>query len=322
LRVALLRTRRIASLTHTALIKSDSKSGNGKRLCEVGRVWAETMPIMVDGVMTPIKKPRSEQYLIYGLVDPRTSELRYVGKSCQGIYRAQSHTIPSILKKHSGWCGNWLRQLVTEGFYPEILTFEELPNAEETALAEQFFISYFRSLGCRLTNLTDGGEGTPGYRHTEKTRAKQSQIAKNNPRLQEHVRQLSLAKIGTKHTPETLIKMAAASSGRVHSPETRAKISSSNKGKRPSALASQKLAEWNATRPPMSEEAKQRLRELNFCRPKRAIVDQNGVIYESCADACRKLGISPGAVSVVINGKRPSVKGYSFRYVDQTEVAA
>jgi hypothetical protein len=38
------------------------------------------------------------QYIIYGLVDPETEELRYIGKSSTGMSRPKKHFYPSTLK--------------------------------------------------------------------------------------------------------------------------------------------------------------------------------------------------------------------------------
>lgn len=53
--------------------------------------------------------------LIYGLVDPRTSELRYIGRSSSGLTRPKQHTAPAALAKDVARKGNWLRQLVRAG---------------------------------------------------------------------------------------------------------------------------------------------------------------------------------------------------------------
>ena len=67
--------------------------------------------------------------------------------------------------------------------------------------------------GC-LANITDGGEGTFGYKPTEEVRLKQSKIMK-----------------GRKHSEETKQKMRAAQLGKVVPAEVGRKISQSKKGK-------------------------------------------------------------------------------------------
>ena len=103
---------------------------------------------------------RKKDFLIYGLVDPITGQLRYIGRSCSGLRRPRRHTIPSELAKDQTHKGRWLRSLDTAR--PQIVVIQQLPDSELLNEAERFWIAYFRQLGCPLTNLTDGGEGTAG----------------------------------------------------------------------------------------------------------------------------------------------------------------
>lgn len=113
---------------------------------------------------------------IYGLVDPRDNELRYVGKTILSLNdRLTIHRTDARkgLKRHV--C-NWIRSLWREGLEPEIF---EIESVEENWVEqEQFWIAYFKSLGARLTNHTIGGEGALGYRHTEESRRKMSVLSK------------------------------------------------------------------------------------------------------------------------------------------------
>lgn len=71
----------------------------------------------------------------------------------------------------------WLRKLARNGWRPRIWLVQEVPLSG-WALAEKHWIAYFRSLGCPLTNCTDGGEGMLGYHHTNAAREKLSQAAR------------------------------------------------------------------------------------------------------------------------------------------------
>lgn len=94
------------------------------------------------------------RHLIYGLVDPRTNELRYVGRSSLGFNRART--------EHSSHCGNWIKNLKALDLNPLIVTLEEFELTHDVDdvlnVAERKWIAYHRSVGARLTNLTDGGE--------------------------------------------------------------------------------------------------------------------------------------------------------------------
>jgi hypothetical protein len=86
--------------------------------------------------------------------------------------------------------------------------------------AEKYWISYFLKIGCRLTNLTEGGEGTVGYHHTQESRRKMS-IARGGRNF----------RAGTKHTPETIEKLRAATKRQFENPEARADVSRVHRGK-------------------------------------------------------------------------------------------
>lgn len=108
--------------------------------------------------------------LIYGLLDPRTNEVRYVGKSTYGLERPKKHQRKSILKRDHK--SNWLRQLFDVGLTCLIVVLEELHDGQDINERETSWIAYGRSLGWNLTNLTIGGDGSSGYRLSEEQKEK------------------------------------------------------------------------------------------------------------------------------------------------------
>lgn len=108
--------------------------------------------------------------IIYGLYDPPElgGNLRYIGQSAQGLKRAYEHKKPGKLTVHNHKV-HWIKQLISQNkkYRVEILRdlgeFED-PKVRDSALneAEIELIAHYRSLGVKLTNSTDGGEGTRG----------------------------------------------------------------------------------------------------------------------------------------------------------------
>lgn len=108
--------------------------------------------------------------IIYGLYDPLElgGNLRYIGQSAQGLKRAYDHKKPGKLKAHNHKV-HWILQLISQNkkYRVDILRdlgeFED-PKVRDAALneAEIELIAHYRSLGVKLTNSTDGGEGTRG----------------------------------------------------------------------------------------------------------------------------------------------------------------
>lgn len=114
---------------------------------------------------------------IYGLSDPRDGMLRYVGKTSGSVRRRLQCHVNDVrrgrtyIPRHK-----WLKELLDAAVCPEIFVIEEV-NADSWQEAEQFWISYFKFLGCRLLNATSGGDGLSEYKHTDETKIKQSKSA-------------------------------------------------------------------------------------------------------------------------------------------------
>lgn len=111
---------------------------------------------------------------IYGLFDPRTQELRYIGKAANPNKRFRDH-LHDEARNHRT---NWIKSLKMLGLIPEMLILEEV--SEEVAYKEEhWWISYMKGLGADLTNLTDGGAGFTGQ-HTEVNKERQSNFMRGN----------------------------------------------------------------------------------------------------------------------------------------------
>ncbi len=170
---------------------------------------------------------------IYGLSDPRTDELRYVGKTQSSLEeRKKEHLQVASKPKHQHRV-TWIRSLLAEGVKPDIWLIEEVPE-ENWQREERFWIAYFKSIGCNLVNRTVGGDGisNPSVEIREKIRlAKFGK--KHSPEAREKMRLVLLGNkrsLGYKHSPETKEKMRQAHLGQERSPETREKIRLANLG--------------------------------------------------------------------------------------------
>lgn len=115
--------------------------------------------------------------VIYGLVDPRTNQLKYIGFAINPQERYLEHMKPRSRKAHTHK-NHWLNQLVEQGLKPEQIILEVLSEASMLPEAEQFWIEYFKSLGCNLTNHGNGGIGSLGRVHTQDTKQKLSEKGK------------------------------------------------------------------------------------------------------------------------------------------------
>ena len=196
----------------------------------------------------------SKPTFIYALKNADTNEIRYVGKTIDVTNRYKSHCRSKTNSKTS--C--WIRSLQNK---PEIIILEEVTPFGNWQEAEQFWIAYFKSLGARLTNLTEGGEGCVGIVFSEESIDKIKQSLKGNNRAlgnklsnetrkrmsearkgsknhnfgkslsEKQRKQISIAQTGRKHSEEQRLKQIERQTGRTHSPETKAKIGAKHKGK-------------------------------------------------------------------------------------------
>ena len=98
------------------------------------------------------------KYIIYGLVDPITNEIRYVGKSCKGLERPKEHMWPFSLKNKSKK-NSWIKKLMAVGLKPSIVVIETCGLQESLDEREIYWISFYRKINKNLTNMTDGGTG-------------------------------------------------------------------------------------------------------------------------------------------------------------------
>lgn len=223
---------------------------------------------------------------IYYLTDD-IGEPRYVGKTIKTLEtRLKNHL--ATTKKYKSYKNNWINKVGKNQIEINLIEICDNINSNER---EIYWISYFKYLGFKLTNCTDGGDGGTGKKHSEETKQKISNTKKNNitddyrKKLSECHKgirmsakskdKLSKRMIGNKywlekHTEETKQKISKAKLGKlsyIPNDETKKKISESLKGNIPVNKGK-----------PMSEEQKLKLKEAWKSRR----------IYKVCTEETRK----------------------------------
>jgi hypothetical protein len=115
-----------------------------------------------------------------------TGEVFYVGKGCGKRafdFIARNRYWKFIYKKH--------------GFLVEII---KMFDIEKKAFDhERKLISTYLKKGCKLANVTSGGEGVSGYKHTISALNKLSELAKKQKHSSERRKKLSERISGSKH---------------------------------------------------------------------------------------------------------------------------
>ena len=154
-----------------------------------------------------------EATYIYALTDPRTEEVRYIGKTInEPLFRLGKH-LEEARGDVCGYKNNWIRGLLLLGLEPGLSVLEIIFYPESWQEREKWWIAFAREQQYRLTNVSGGGEAG-GYARTEETK-----------------RKISIANTGRKRTEKTRRRMSLAKKGKPGpkvSKEARRKISEAN----------------------------------------------------------------------------------------------
>lgn len=197
----------------------------------------------------------------------------YVGKGT--LPRSES------ANPRSDW---WKRVVAKHGLKVERLC---VHTEKEALELEVFLISEFRKSGIPLVNLTNGGDGTSGYKYTDADRAK-----------------ASAAQRGKKMHPETLKKLIAVNTGKAQSAESKEK-------KRLALLGR-----------PRDIEVVSRIRSTKRSAARPFLCVENDKHFSSLPDAVEWLmtqGFPRACVSSVhqvLTGRSKTAYGYHFKRTD------
>lgn len=215
------------------------------------------------------------KFYVYGHFD-RHGQLRYIGKGHGNrAWNSDSRN------------GVW--ETVFKAYFPEVrLLAESLSEAESLDLERNKILAE-RKINTRLINICDGGiGGYSGERHPLfGTKRSKDTIEKM---LATKTQNDSFAKpwLGKSRPVELMKKMSAAS----QNPESKEKRYAHRRGV------------------PHTQEHKDKIKASS---QKTAVICSNGQRFESINDAARKLNLACGRVSEVLNGKRKTANGLSFR---------
>jgi hypothetical protein len=91
--------------------------------------------------------------VIYGLIDPRTDEMRYIGKAVDADKRYKGHMRDSRVRDTPVY--RWIRKLFSMGMRPDMLVLSE---CDDWKSEERRLIASARKRGYSLLNVADGGD--------------------------------------------------------------------------------------------------------------------------------------------------------------------
>lgn len=210
---------------------------------------------------------------IYLLINNINSKV-YVGVTNKYEKRMREHSYG----KSPHRIGRAIRKYGWENFETHILA------TTENRDIEKLYISIFRANDPEYGyNLTEGGDGCLGYRPSKETRAKMRD-----------------KKLGRKLSEEQCQKISESNKGREVSQETRDKIAARLKGN------------TNFAGHTFSDETKKILSD--YKSKHYTVVSPDGVKTEifNMRKFCFENNLTPSAMSLVIQGKKPHHKGWTI----------
>lgn len=254
---------------------------------------------------------------IYGLIDPITNQIRYVGKSLNPKSRLRRHIADRNL--YDSYKDRWIRKLKENNIRPELIIIDEVLE-KEWQFWESYYISYFKFIGCNLTNGTNGGDQPPstkGRKHREESKKKMSQSKKGKPipwlnnnkkRTEKHRKNLS----------KSLKGRVSPNRGKTFSDEYKKKLSDSHmgqtsgfKGKNHSEETKKKIKEKRKLQVFSKESIDKRSKSIQ----KKVLQYCDGVLikkWESVKETTDFLNISYNTLNKSIKNNTP-LKGYIWK---------
>jgi len=121
---------------------------------------------------------------VYGLIDPRTGQIRYVGASGNLKQREQESRSPHGARRTPR--DLFVVELLRLGTQPEFFVIEECATADEAFNHEEWWIAYFRFLGADLLNRSTGGPTTKGVQWGMEDRVRMSRRRGGRPFTDQH----------------------------------------------------------------------------------------------------------------------------------------
>ena len=153
-------------------------------------------------------------------------EVFYIGIGIDSKYkRAYNKTLRSNFWKNIINKTNYIVEIIIDNI-----------SYEEAKLKEIEFIKIYgrKDLGCgTLVNLTNGGDGVEGMKHTSKTKEKLRSQNIGKKSSDETKKKISESNKGHSVTNETKSKISNSEKGKIYSEDTRKKISEGHKGQKP-----------------------------------------------------------------------------------------
>ena len=208
------------------------------------------------------------------IITNKVNGKQYIGQTISPSVRFQHHIRDARnSKKNHRLLARAICKYGAESFEYKIV--EENIPLNEVHQRERWWIETKHTKKPNGYNLTDGGEGTFGYSHTEEAKQKMSKSAKGRklkvPRSEEYRKAISERQKGRFLSEETKRKISEAHTGKTISEETKQKIQFTQKNR---GLTEKHKEKIRQARQNMSKEQKDMI-----CKKAVATKKENGVDF-------------------------------------------
>ncbi|MCC4588742.1 GIY-YIG nuclease family protein [Xanthomonas sp. NCPPB 1067] len=183
--------------------------------------------------------PEQAGGVIYALIDPVSGHVFYVGRTTQTLEKRLSNHLAAAKRCPDRPVCARINDLRGEGLRPAARVLELLAPTSDWQAREKWWIAYHRERG-PLSNLTDGGLGWSGHKHSEAERLRIGIAHRGKCISKEQRQKLSAARRGSRPSSATRAKLSKASRGRVVSEATKKRLSEAKRGKPLPSLAGAK----------------------------------------------------------------------------------
>lgn len=272
--------------------------------------------------------------IVYGLLDPNTLDLRYVGRSSSGLVRPKKH-IWNMTENKTRYSHlriyRWIEILRRDDAKPTIIVLSECSTQEQLALEEIRWIALAKQFDHNLTNLSDGGEGNAGHQSFWKGK-------KKNPKSVE----LCASKTrGGRRTLEQRLEMSQQRKGRIVGNKTKEKLSKTSKHKKQIQdnfgniyeSVNQAASKFGYGGSAISRSLKNPRvvvagrykftylkaedRDRNITTSNMKVIDQHGNVYQNVKEASEKLQVSKSSIYICINKENRTASGHILKYLGE-----